>query len=406
MANRVGAALQPPVTASIRKTVGSDIVSAPISTIITYLFALVISFIPDRLLKWWKWCPTSFEELENSEQQILSRLKKPYIGQYVNIGSCWDTNEETNRIWTIVMTPCKPSNHLPLVLVHGFASGVGLWVLNLDVLSSNRPVYAFDLLGFGKSSRPTFSKHGLEAEHQFVYSIEAWREQLGLERFILLGHSMGGFIAASYALQYPKRVAHLILCDPWGFPERPISLSHQFKMPAWVNLVAALFHPFNPLASLRAAGPAGPVILKRIRSDLRRKFSSLIKDEHAISNYLYHCNAQTPSGEAAFKAMSGSHGWAKHPMINRIADLEPNIPITFIYGSRSWVDRNPGIQVKYTRLHSYVDVQVIQGSGHHVYADKATNFNRLVLKICNNVDEQDNIKNTEVEQQSEDFNLL
>jgi hypothetical protein len=68
---------------------------------------------------------------------------------------------------------------------------------------------------------------------------------------------------------------------------------------------------------------------------------------------LYHF-----SGEVAFKVMTEGFGWAKYPMINRITDVPAFIPMTIIYGSRSWVDSGVGWQVKYIRSDSFVDVQV------------------------------------------------
>ncbi len=97
----------------------------------------------------------------------------------------------------------------PLVMIHGFGGGVGLWIRNLDALSRSRPVYAFDLLGFGRSSRPSFPSDASLAEEQFVTSIEQWRQSLGLERMILLGHSLGGYLATSYTIQYPERYTKL-----------------------------------------------------------------------------------------------------------------------------------------------------------------------------------------------------
>lgn len=98
-----------------------------------------------------------------------------------------------------------PVSKTPLVMVHGFGGGVGLWIRNLDPLCRSRPVMAFDLLGFGRSSRPPFPLDAAQAEEKSVVSIEHWRRALGLERMILLGHSLGGYLATSYAIQYPER---------------------------------------------------------------------------------------------------------------------------------------------------------------------------------------------------------
>lgn len=64
----------------------------------------------------------------------------------------------------------------------------------------------YDLLaGFGRSSRPDFSNDASEVEAQFVKSIEEWRREMKLSQMILLGHSMGGFLAGAYAINYPER---------------------------------------------------------------------------------------------------------------------------------------------------------------------------------------------------------
>lgn len=97
----------------------------------------------------------------------------------------------------------------------------------------------------------------MEAEQQYVRSVEEWRRELKLEKFILLGHSMGGFIATSYAISHPDRVKHLVLADPWGFPERPSDDHIKKEIPLFVRLIARVLRPFNPLSGVRAAGPFG-----------------------------------------------------------------------------------------------------------------------------------------------------
>ena len=67
------------------------------------------------------------------------------------------------------------------------------------------------------------------------------------------------------------------------------------------------------------------------------------------------------SGEAAFKSLSIPYGWARFPMIRRVKEISQHIPITMIYGSRSWISNNTGYHVKYLRHPSFVDVRVSCG---------------------------------------------
>ncbi|KAF7281539.1 (Lyso)-N-acylphosphatidylethanolamine lipase-like isoform X2 [Rhynchophorus ferrugineus] len=327
---------------------------------------------------WLTWNKYSEGMLRTLEKRILQIVKTPYRGCFVDIGPVVGP---ADKIWTLSFN--TNSQRTPLVLVQGLGAGVALWCLNIDALAATRPVYAFDLLGFGRSSRPDFDSDAVDAEKQMVRSIEEWRKEMNLNEFILLGHSLGGFLAASYSISYPNRVKHLILSDPWGFPEKP-SESVQ-PVPLWVKTLSYMMQPFNPLAGVRAAGPFGPWFINTLRPDISKKYSNALMEYSAddlIPRYIYQCNSQYPSGESAFHTMMSNFGWAKNPIVRRIDRLDKRIPITLLYGSRSWIDHSAEDIIKLKRSDSYFKLQVINGAGHHLYADKPEAFNQIVNDAC------------------------
>ncbi|XP_057666093.1 (Lyso)-N-acylphosphatidylethanolamine lipase-like isoform X1 [Diorhabda carinulata] len=331
------------------------------------------------------WTKFSETKLIQVEKKILNVLKTAYRTWFVPIGS---TVGKDDKIWTIALN--EESHNTPLVMLHGFAAGLCFWILNFDELSKNRPVYAIDLLGFGRSSRPKFNSNSQEAEQQMVASIEEWRKQMQLERFILLGHSFGGYLATSYAITYPDRVKHLILADPWGFQERPAKLNVPL---AW-KLLAVVFYPltwFNPLAGIRAAGPMGPWLVSKVRNDISAKYSDAVDNTDLITEYIYHCNTQKPSGEAAFHSMKQGIAWAKNPMMRRYHTLSKTVPLTVIYGEKSWVRKTPTEDLIKQRPQSYVRTEIIPNAGHHINADQPTIFNQLVSKVCQLCDNSEDI---------------
>jgi len=119
-----------------------------------------------------------------------------------------------------------------LVVLHGYGAGLGFFTLNFHALAQwatrrSAPVYAVDWLGMGRSARVPFKvKSKLsdtagrvkETEDFFVESLEEWREKMDLEKMTLVGHSLGGYLSAAYALRYPQRVERLILLSPAGVP--------------------------------------------------------------------------------------------------------------------------------------------------------------------------------------------
>lgn len=95
----------------------------------------------------------------------------------------------------------------PLVLVHGYLGGSSQWAAELQALSPHLDVIAPDLPGFGKSSHLA-SPDQISGHAQAVLDC---LDGLGVQRFHLLGHSMGGMVVQEMVRMAPQRVQRLVL---------------------------------------------------------------------------------------------------------------------------------------------------------------------------------------------------
>ncbi|MEA2445285.1 MAG: hypothetical protein QOJ12_2577 [Thermoleophilales bacterium] len=96
----------------------------------------------------------------------------------------------------------------PVVLIHGLAACWQNWLETIPRLAAEgRRVIALDLPGFGESEMPrddiSISGYGR--------TVESLIDKLDLGQVVVVGHSMGGFTAAEFAIQYPPRVERLVL---------------------------------------------------------------------------------------------------------------------------------------------------------------------------------------------------
>jgi pimeloyl-ACP methyl ester carboxylesterase len=99
----------------------------------------------------------------------------------------------------------------PLVYLHGVAPA-GDWLPLHQLLAQQYTVYAPDHPGFGYTERPEW----LGGMDDLVLHYEELFRTLGLERPLLVGFSLGGWIAAEYAVTYPERVGGLVLLNAAG----------------------------------------------------------------------------------------------------------------------------------------------------------------------------------------------
>lgn len=124
-------------------------------------------------------------------------------------------------------------NGVPIVLLHGLTATRAHVVMGSGVLAaSGLRVIAYDARGHGQSTSQT--AYGYD---ELVSDLTAVLDELGLERAVLAGASMGAHTAAAFALQWPERVAGVALITPAYDPDDATMAESQL---AFAELAAAL----------------------------------------------------------------------------------------------------------------------------------------------------------------------
>ena len=100
-----------------------------------------------------------------------------------------------------------------VVLLHGLGGNSTNWVFNTPALAQKFLVVVPDQVGFGQSDKPLINYR----VGTYVDFLDKFLSELKVERATLVGNSMGGWIAAAYALKHPTKVDRLVLVDAAGF---------------------------------------------------------------------------------------------------------------------------------------------------------------------------------------------
>ncbi|CAI7620968.1 unnamed protein product [Penicillium glandicola] len=267
-----------------------------------------------------------------------------------------------------------------LVMLHGYGAGLGFFYKNFEPLSRLQgwQLHALDMLGMGRSTRPSFKIKAKgredairEAEAWFVDALEEWRIKRKIDRFTLLGHSLGGYMAVAYALKYPGHLNKLILASPVGIPEDPYAVTADVAEPPDSTLTNELTQDqrditssaampgtapkindgsfitgqqppqpsaippprrnipkwlaylwdanISPFSLVRWAGPLGPRLVSGWTS---RRFSHLPAEEaKALHDYSYSIFSLRGSGEYALAYILAPGAFARSPLIHRVHGL-------------------------------------------------------------------------------------
>ncbi|MBU8895409.1 alpha/beta hydrolase [Corallococcus sp. H22C18031201] len=153
---------------------------------------------------------------------------------------------------------------VPVVFVHASAGNTGHWAAQLAHLRRRQRAIALDLRGHGRSALSWDGRYSVEA---LAEDVEAVVRGLGLTRYVLVGHSLGGAVCVAQAAAHPGAVAGLFLLDPASDgrdmpPEQAQGLMAALASDDWAQVVEQFWSPM--LADSR------PEVRARIVADLRR----------------------------------------------------------------------------------------------------------------------------------------
>jgi pyruvate dehydrogenase E2 component (dihydrolipoamide acetyltransferase) len=232
----------------------------------------------------------------------------------------------------------------PVLFLHGFGGDLDNWLFKLDPVAAAVPVIALDLPGHGQSAVTLPGSGSLADLAGFVLRFLV---AIGVERAHVVGHSMGGAIAARMALDAPQRVASLVLVAPAG-------LGGEINGGYIDGFVAAATRrELKPVVELLFADPS--LVSRQLLDDLLR-----YKRLDGVSGLLTQLSG----------TLFASGLQAQTPVV-QLAGL----PLTIVWGRDDRVI--PASQV--SAAPPGAEVRVLDGAGHMVMMEKAGEVNAAIL---------------------------
>ena len=253
----------------------------------------------------------------------------------------------------------------PILVLHG---GPGLDQSYLQPqmleLAKQHEVIFYDQRGSGKSLDTTMEATYFNLK-QFTKDVEAVRQQLGIDKVIVLGHSFGGLLGMSYAITYPEHVSKLILVATTPADISGIMASAQEIAKRTAPFEEELYplSDYQELEKLDAAQIA----------KLHRKLFSVYMHDPKDADKL----TLTMSAESVRSGFKVYEMFSKSLFINLFPQLKKlQIPTLIIHGTSDIVPMWTVEQIQ--KAIPNAQLKVIENCGHFSYIEKQDEFLKLV----------------------------
>src|SRR5271154_1353626 len=248
-----------------------------------------------------------------------------------------------------------------LLLIHGIGDSSDSWRPVLEQLATDHRVIVPDLLGHGRSEKP-------RADYSIAAYANGMRDLLtvlDVDRVTVVGHSLGGGVAAQFAYQFPERCERLVLVGSGGVGRTVSPLLRVAAVPG-----IELLMPFLGLPPIRFASRLGAELLRILDTALGRDAEEILAVFDALPN--------TEARTAILRTLRSSVDWNGQviTMVDR-AYLAEGIPTLVIWGRRDAI-----IPVGHGRLiHTVMpgsEFEVFDEAGHFPHHTDPVRFVRVL----------------------------
>jgi 4,5:9,10-diseco-3-hydroxy-5,9,17-trioxoandrosta-1(10),2-diene-4-oate hydrolase len=296
---------------------------------------------------------------------VQARPQAPDPGRYGPDGrSEWlDIDWSEHQKWVSVAG--RPVNVIdmgagdPIVFIHGLAGAWVNWLENLPHFAREHRVIAMDLPGFGHSPMPA----GKISISGYGRIVDELLDTLDIERAVIVGNSMGGFIGAEVAMQFGTRVEKLVLVSAAG-----ISIEHQRNEPVLrvMELLDDVLILGTGWMATRWAGLAG-------RPRARRQVMRLVA--HRADDLPAPLIAEQVLGSGKPGFVPALDALTDYPIRDRLSEIE--CPVLVVWGEK---DRLVPVRDAYVfgELIPNARVVVWPDTGHVAMLERPAAFNALV----------------------------
>ena len=230
----------------------------------------------------------------------------------------------------------------PLVVIHGGGGDARTWWLNIAELAEKYTVYAPDLPGFG-GSQPLDGDYYIP---ELVDFVDRFAKSLDLEKFYLIGHSLGGGIALNYTLNFPQKIKKLVLVS---------SLCLGREIAFWVRL-------FSLPALIRSIGGLTLGVLKGVKWMLKQ---------------LNPAEFVMPLSPASMTVGGSITNFRQQTLVLEKRLSEVKMPTLLVWGAK---DPIVPVMQAYRAAKAIPDcrVEVFKKRGHNVHRDEVKKFSSII----------------------------